>query len=167
MSEVGTAKISYDGTLNDLYENDINKFVEYNIHDVRLVKLLNDKLDFIEIARGLAHVGHVAYEDIFMSSRYLEGAILTYLKNKKIVAPNKPKHRAKKKEDKKFVGAYVQEPQKGKHNWVYDLDITSMYPSCIMSLNISPETKIGKITGWNQEEFLNKNNSHETRRRWE
>ena len=157
-SEVGTAKISYDGTLNDLYENDINKFVEYNIHDVRLVKLLNDKLDFIEIARGLAHVGHVAYEDIFMSSRYLEGAILTYLKNKKIVAPNKPKHRAKKKEDKKFVGAYVQEPQKGKHNWVYDLDITSMYPSCIMSLNISPETKIGKITGWNQEEFLNKNN---------
>ena len=93
-----------------------------------------------------------------MSSRYLEGAILTYLKNKKIVAPNKPKHRAKKKEDKKFVGAYVQEPQKGKHNWVYDLDITSMYPSCIMSLNISPETKIGKITGWNQEEFLNKNN---------
>ena len=106
----------------------------------------------------MAHVGHVAYEDIFMSSRYLEGAILTYLKNKKIVAPNKPKHRAKKKEDKKFVGAYVQEPQKGKHNWVYDLDITSMYPSCIMSLNISPETKIGKITGWNQEEFLNKNN---------
>ena len=156
--ELGQKKVEYEGTLNDLYENDINKFVEYNIHDVRLVKLLNDKLDFIEIARGLAHVGHVPYEDIFMSSRYLEGAILTYLKNKKIVAPNKPKHRAKKKEDKKFVGAYVQEPQKGKHNWVYDLDITSMYPSCIMSLNISPETKIGKITGWNQEEFLNKNN---------
>ena len=156
--ELGKKKVEYEGTLNDLYENDINKFVEYNIHDVRLVKLLNDKLDFIEIARGLAHVGHVSYEDIFMSSRYLEGAILTYLKNKKIVAPNKPKHRIKKKDDKKFVGAYVQDPQKGKHNWVYDLDITSMYPSCIMSLNISPETKIGKINGWNPEEFLNKNN---------
>ena len=52
----------------------------------------------------------------------------------------------------------MQDPIKGKHNWVYDLDITSMYPSCIMSLNISPETKIGKIQGWNPEEFLKKNN---------
>ena len=156
--ELGQKKVEYEGTLNDLYENDINKFIKYNIHDCRLVKLLNDKLNFIEIARGLAHVGHVPYEDIFMSSRYLEGAILTYLKNKKIVAPNKPKHRIKKKDVKKFVGAYVQEPQKGKHSWVYDLDITSMYPSCIMSLNISPETKIGKIKGWNPEEFLKKDN---------
>ena len=156
--ELGQKKVEYEGTLNDLYENDINKFIKYNIHDCRLVKLLNDKLNFIEIARGLAHVGHVPYEDIFMSSRYLEGAILTYLKNKKIVAPNKPKHRIKKKDVKKFVGAYVQEPQKGKHSWVYDLDITSMYPSCIMSLNISPETKIGKIIGWNPEEFLKKDN---------
>ena len=156
--ELGQKKVEYEGTLNDLYENDINKFIKYNIHDCRLVKLLNDKLNFIEIARGLAHVGHVPYEDIFMSSRYLEGAILTYLKNKKIVAPNKPKRRIKKKDMKKFVGAYVQEPQKGKHSWVYDLDITSMYPSCIMSLNISPETKIGKIKGWNPEEFLKKDN---------
>ena len=45
---------------------------------------------------------------------------------------------------------------KGKHNWVFDLDITSMYPSCIMSLNISPETKIGKLEGWSPEEFIKK-----------
>ena len=90
-----------------------------------------------------------------MSSRYLEGAILVYLKKQNIVAPNKPP-RPKKFSNDKFVGAYVQDPIKGKHNWVYDLDITSMYPSCIMSLNISPETKLGKIEGWNPEEFLDK-----------
>ena len=56
--------------------------------------------------------------------------------------------------DKKFAGAYVQDPQRGKHDWVYDLDITSMYPSVIMSLNISPEMKIGKVIGWNPEEFI-------------
>jgi DNA polymerase elongation subunit (family B) len=71
------------------------------------------------------------------------------------VAPNKPP-RPKKFSDDKFTGAYVQEPQAGKHKWVYDLDITSMYPSVIRSLNISPETKIGKVTGWNDEEFINK-----------
>ena len=29
-----------------------------------------------------------------------------------------------------------------------------MYPSVIMSLNISPETKLGKLVGWNSEEFI-------------
>ena len=151
--EVGEKKVEYEGTLNDLYENDLNKFVQYNLQDVKLVKKLDDKLDFIEIARGLAHLGHVPYEDVFMSSRYLEGAILVYLKKQNIVAPNKPP-RPKKFSNDKFVGAYVQDPIKGKHNWVYDLDITSMYPSCIMSLNISPETKIGKLEGWSPEEFI-------------
>ena len=151
--EVGEKKVAYEGTLNDLYENDLDKFIDYNLQDVKLVKKLDDKLDFIEIARGLAHLGHVPYEDVFMSSRYLEGAILVYLRKKNIVAPNKPKKPNKFSNDK-FVGAYVQDPIKGKHNWVYDLDITSMYPSCIMSLNISPETKIGKLEGWNPEEFI-------------
>jgi len=151
--EVGEKKIEYEGTLNDLYDNDIDKFVEYNLQDVKLVKKLDDKLDFIEIARGIAHLGHVPYEDVFMSSRYLEGAILTYLKKQNIIAPNKPP-RPNKLTDGKFTGAYVQDPQKGKHEWVFDLDITSMYPSCIMSLNISPETKIGKLEGWNPEEFI-------------
>ena len=155
--EVGEKKVEYEGTLNDLYENDLEKFVQYNLQDVKLVKKIDDKLNFIEIGRGLAHLGHVPYEDVFMSSRYLEGAILVYLRKNNIVAPNKPKNKIKKG-DKKFVGAYVQEPIKGKHNWVYDLDITSMYPSCIMSLNISPETKLGKIEGWNPEEFLKKSN---------
>ena len=153
--EIGEKKVEYEGTLNDLYENDLEKFVQYNIQDVKLVKKIDDKLDFIEIARGIAHLGHCSYEDVFMSSRYLEGAILVYLKKQGIVAPNKPK-RPKVFSNDKFVGAYVQDPQKGKHNWVYDLDITSMYPSTIRSLNISPETKIGKITGWDSKEFIKK-----------
>jgi len=153
--EVGEKKIEYDGTLNDLYDNDIEKFVQYNLQDVKLVKKLDDKLDFIEIARGIAHLGHIPYEDVFMSSRYLEGAILTYLKKQNIIAPNKPS-KLNKITDGKFAGAYVQTPKKGKHNWVFDLDITSMYPSVIMSLNISPETKIGKLEGWSPEAFLKK-----------
>ena len=155
--EVGEKKVEYEGTLNDLYENDLTTFVEYNLQDVKLIQKIDDKLDFIEIARGLAHLGHCPYEDVFMSSRYLEGAILVYLKKQNIIAPNKNYNR-KKLRGEKFEGAFVQEPIKGKHDWVYDLDITSMYPSCIMSLNISPETKLGKIEGWNPEEFIKKGN---------
>ena len=156
--EVGMKKVEYEGTLNDLYEKDLQTFIDYNIRDVRILIELDKKLDYINIARGIAHLGHVPYEDVHMSSRYLEGAILVYLKKIGVVAPNKPP-RPKKLDNDKFAGAYVQPPQKGRHEWVYDLDITSMYPSVIRSLNISPETKVGKIEGWDAEQFLNKNNN--------
>ena len=154
--EIGMKKIEYQGTLNDLYEKDLDKFIEYNIRDVRILVELDKKLDFINIARGIAHLGHVPYEDVMMSSRYLEGAILVYLKKIGVVAPNKPPRPKKMDDGDKFAGAYVQPPQRGRHDWVYDLDITSMYPSVIRSLNISPETKVGKIEGWDAEEFLKK-----------
>jgi DNA polymerase elongation subunit (family B) len=153
--EVGDAKIGYEGTLNDLYETDIQKFIDYNINDVKLIKKLDDKLDFITIARGICHLGHVPYEDILYSSRYLEGAILTYLKKIGVIAPNRdPKGKELIGRDEKIIGAYVQEPKRGKHDWVYDLDVTSMYPCIIMSLNISPETKIGKVIGWDAKQYV-------------
>ena len=153
--EVNLGKIEFEGTLNDLFDSDIEKFIEYNLHDVRIVKVLDDKLKFIELARGIAHKGHVPYEDVFFSSRYLEGAILVYLKKLGIIAPNKsPTAKFDMDGGKKFSGAYVKEPKPGRYEWVYDLDLTSMYPSIIMSLNISPEMKFGKLVGWNAEEFI-------------
>ena len=155
--EVGLGKIEYEGTLQDLYENDINKYIEYNLNDVVIVKALDDKLKLIDLARGIAHVGRVPYEDVFFSSRYLEGAILVYLKNIGVIAPNKAldaKDKMNRGVDDKFTGAYVKVPKPGRYEWVYDLDLTSMYPSIIMSLNISPEMKIGKVNGWNAQEFI-------------
>jgi DNA polymerase elongation subunit (family B) len=90
----------------------------------------------------------------------LEGACLAYLKTKGLVAPNKPKDRKEKMQalrdnnEEKFIGAYVKEPIVGKYDWIYDLDLTSLYPSIIMTLNISPETKVGKIAGWDAEHWV-------------
>ncbi len=152
--EVGIGKVEYEGTLQDLYETDINKYIEYNLNDVKIVKALDDKLQFIDLARGVGHLGHVPYEDNFFSSRYLEGAMLVYMKKVGVVAPNKQFGAKMKNNDEKFSGAYVKDPISGRHDWVFDLDLTSMYPSVIMTLNISPETKIGKLVGWNAEEFI-------------
>jgi len=154
--EVGIGKVEYEGTLNDLYETDINKFIEYNLNDVKIVKALDEKIKFIDLARGISHVGHTPYEDVYYSSRYLEGAILTYLKSNDIIAPNKDIDARKKMNDntEKFSGAYVKDPVPGRYEWVYDLDLTSMYPSIIMTLNISPEMKIGKLLGWDSREFI-------------
>ncbi len=153
--EVGIGKVEYEGTLDDLYKNDIKKFIEYNLVDVKIVKAIDDKFKLIDLAMGIAHVGHVPYEDVYFSSRYLEGALLTYLKKINVVAPNKNlKAKELMNSNEKFVGAYVMEPKPGRYEWVYDLDLTSMYPSIIMSLNISPEMKIGKLNGWDVKEFM-------------
>ena len=151
IKELGKGKTEFEGSLQNLYETDLEKFIEYNINDVELIVDLDNKKKFLELAVGISHKGRIPYEDIFYSSRYLEGAILCDLKKKKQVAPNKP---AKNNADKTFVGAFVKIPVPGFYEWVFDLDLTSLYPSIIMSLNISPETKVSKIIDWNEEDFL-------------
>ena len=159
-TELGRGKVEYEGNLDDLMENDIDTFIEYNITDVELVIELDKKLQYIDLVRGIAHVGHVPYEDFVYSSKYLEGAMLTYLKHiGGVVAPNKPADRQEKMQElrdsgeKGFIGAFVKDPVPGRYDWMYDLDLTSLYPSIIMTLNISPETKIAKIEDWNAEDF--------------
>ena len=158
--ELGRGKIEYDGNLDILFRDDIEKFIEYNLVDVELVVDFDKKLQFIDTARGICHAGHVPYEDFVYSSKYLEGALLTYLKRKNIVAPNKPADRRERMQamkdnnEEKFIGAYVKAPIVGKYEWIYDLDLTSLYPSIIMSINISPETKVGKIKDWDAQKYI-------------
>jgi len=158
--ELGKGKIEYEGNLDILFKDDIEKFIEYNLVDVELVVEFDEKLQFIDTARGICHAGHVPYEDFVYSSKYLEGAMLTYLKRKNIVAPNKPADRQERMQalrdnnEEKFIGAYVKAPIVGKYEWIYDLDLTSLYPSIIMSINISPETKVGKIKDWDAQKFI-------------
>ena len=103
---------------------------------------------------------HVPYEDFVYSSKYLEEAFTHLPKKEKLVAPNKPADREEKMQkirdnnEEKFIEAYVKPPIVGKYEWIYDLDLTSLYPSIIMTLNISPETKIGKINNWDANDFL-------------
>lgn len=151
--ELGYGKIEFEGTLETLYRDDINKFLEYNINDVKLVVEIDNKKKLIDLAIGLSHKGKIPYEDVFYPSKYLEGAILSFLKKENLVVPNKP---PRDQISHKFEGAYVKQPIPGLYDWIYDLDLTSLYPSIIMSLNISPETKLGKVVNWNELDFHNR-----------
>ena len=155
--ELGRGKIEYEGNLDQLFRDDLEKFIEYNLVDVELVVDMDKKLQFIELAQAICHAGHVFYEDFLFSSKWLEGAILTFLRRSGRVAPNKPKRTPRVEgEDSggKFTGAYVKEPKPGLYKWVYDLDLTSLYPSIIMTLNTSPETKIGKLKNYSAEDHM-------------
>ena len=155
-TELGRGKIEYDGDLDDLFVTDIHKFIEYNMTDVDLVFELDEKLQLINLARTICHKGHVPYEDVYYASKYLDGAAIVDLKRNGFVAPNKQFRFVEDEKHDKLAGAYVMPPIPGLYNWIYDLDLTALYPSIIMSLNISPETKVGVIANWKPDSLLSK-----------
>lgn len=83
-------KIEFNGSLNDLYRENKELFIDYNIRDVEILEALENKLQFINLAILISHICHTPYESIYFNTVLNEGAILTYLKRKGIVAPNKP-----------------------------------------------------------------------------
>ncbi len=153
---LGRGKIEYEGSLQSLYENDIEKFILYNIEDVDLVYEIDEKLLYIELSADLVHTCHVSYSDIYTTSFLLDGASLTYLRRKNIVAPSK---NYSKSEIEKIEGAWVKLPKPGLYEWVFDLDLKALYPTIIQTLNISPETKMGRVLNWSQDAFHNKENT--------
>ena len=125
----------YD-TFKEFYEKDWQKFIDYNIHDVRLVDQLDDKMKLIDLAFTMAYDAKVNYEDVFSQVRMWDNYIYCELNKRKIAIP--PKKEATK--DAKYAGAYVKEPKPGFYDWVVNFDLNSLYPHLIMQYNISPET---------------------------
>lgn len=135
--ELNERKLHYDGTMTDFYRNDFQKFVEYNIKDVDLVKKLEDKLKLLELSLALAYNAKVNLPDVFSQVRTWDTIIYHDLTKRRIVVP--PRRTSEK--DSKYEGAYVKEPIVGKHDWVVSFDLDSLYPHLIMQYNLSPETK--------------------------
>ena len=141
--ELGSKKLDHSefDTFKEFYEGDWQKFIEYNIHDVRLVDQLDDKMKLIELAYTMAYDAKVNYEDVFSQVRMWDNYIYCELLRRKIAIPPK-KESATKTE--KYAGAYVKEPKPGFYDWVVSFDLNSLYPHLIMQYNISPETLLDK-----------------------
>ena len=169
-AELGEKKLDYSeyGTLNELYKQDYQKFLDYNIKDVVLVERLDDKMKLIEQACTIAYDAGVNLVDSLTSVRMWDVIIHNFLMSKNQVVPPKVI------EDKAFQveGAYVKDPQVGMHNWVVSFDLNSLYPHLIMQYNISPETYVrdigqrptadeiinGLYNNENIKDFMNKHN---------
>ena len=127
-------------TFKDWYTKDFQSFIEYNIMDVEIVDKLEDKMKLIELVLAMAYDAKVNYTDVLGSTKYWDILIYNYLRQKKIVIPQK----IPKTKPDKFEGAYVKEPQVGMHKWVMSFDLNSLYPHLIMQYNISPETLVAQ-----------------------
>jgi DNA polymerase elongation subunit (family B) len=153
VEEVGQ-KVEYDGSLADLYK-DWQKYVEYNVQDVRILRKLEEKKKFISLLITFCYGCRVPFEQYQKTTRVLDGAFISSLSSERIVLPDviRPDDDLSMstdddnddEEDSQYVGGYVKTPIAGMHDWVLSFDATSLYPSIMMGWNISPETKIGVI----------------------
>lgn len=141
--ELGEKKIAYEGTLDQLYNNDFKTFIEYNRQDTALLDRLDKKLKFLDLANTLAHENTVLLQTTMGAVAVTEQAIINESHRRGFIVPNRPKR--DDTENTNAAGAYVAYPKEGIHDWVGSLDINSLYPSAIRALNMGPETIIGQL----------------------
>ncbi len=138
--ELGENKLDYSEylSLHNLYTRNYQKFIDYNIHDVTLVSMIENKTRLIELAATLAYDNKVNFEDVFSQVRMWDSIIYNHLLKRNIIVP--PKNDNKK--SSQYEGAYVKDPRVGMCGWGVSFDLDGLYPHLIMMYNISPETLI-------------------------
>jgi DNA polymerase elongation subunit (family B) len=153
--EVGEKKVAYEGSLDKLYNEDFEKFIEYNRQDVMLLVKIDNKLKFIDLSNDLAHTNGVLLATTMGSVLLIDNAITNRAHDLGQWVPARPPRDFRSDasefdedddgEPKGIVGAYVADPVQGMHEWIGGVDINSLYPSAIRTLNMSKETVVGQI----------------------
>jgi DNA polymerase elongation subunit (family B) len=140
--ELGEGKISYNAvSLGELAYTDWKTFVDYNIQDVHLLVKLEEKLKFLEIARMLSYKGCTNFESALGKVSIVTGAVAIQASKQGYIIPTFI-HKADRES---YEGGFVRDPEKGIQKAIVSFDVNSLYPNTIITLNISPETKLGKI----------------------
>ena len=150
--ELGERKTQYEGTLDQLYNNDFKTFIEYNRQDCALLDRLDKKLKFIDLANTLAHENTVLLQTTMGAVAVTEQAIINEAHRRGFQVPNRKK--MDERDEGQAAGAYVAYPKEGIHDWIGSLDINSLYPSAIRALNMGPETIIGQLRTDSTEEYI-------------
>jgi DNA polymerase elongation subunit (family B) len=149
--ELKEGKIDFgSGNLASLSKSDWDLFVKYNIQDVRLLVKLDETLKYLNLVRILSYKGFIPFEKATGKVSMITGAIAhEALLQGKMIPTFKSEN-----EKKEYVGGYVHEPERGLRESLVSYDANSLYPNTIISLNISPETKLGKIISKENDDFF-------------
>lgn len=137
---IGMNKIKYDGDLQKLYETDYSTYVFYNAIDSILVQLIDKRFKTLNNIYTQALYCKEKIGSCFSKIALTEALFFNYFYNHDIkVIPN----RQEDVERGTLIGAYVRTPTPGKHDFVCCNDFASLYPSSIITCNMSIENLVG------------------------
>lgn len=148
--ELGEGKTAYNATnLAQLSEDNWELFVDYNIQDVALLVKLDEKLRFLQIMRTIAYKGFTSLEATMGKIQVIQGAIAeAALQQGKIIGTFTNEDMGK------YSGGFVKEIEPGLREHIITFDANSLYPNTLITLNLSPETKVGKIVHTDKEKDI-------------
>ena len=137
-AELGKGKLDYKSkekrSLVQLYDEDFQTYVDYNIEDTTLVGEIDNKRQYIRLAVNMTYMSKCLFPDVFGTVGIWDAYLYNTLLSSKVLCPPK-----KTNQKQKFPGGWVEEPERGLHGWNMVFDIASSYPNSIISYNISPE----------------------------
>lgn len=177
--ETGERKVAYEGNLDKLYKEDFRTFIDYSRQDVMLLVKIDEKKKYIQLSSQIAHQNRVLFPTTLGSVSLVEQAITHEVHSRGMVVPTKKTDYdndyseeiiddieygeeddsddslvKNKDNDIPAIGAYVAKPKIGIHKFIGCVDINSLYPSTIRSLNMSLETIIGQARTTYTDEFV-------------
>lgn len=136
-SELKRKKLDYSdvGNLQNLFDEDFNKFIFYNVIDVDIVEGLDNKLKLVDLVMSLAYKTGANWPDMVSPVKTWDVLIYNTLADENIMIPYKvsPPRR------ESYVGAYVKEPTPRRYKWILSFDLNSLYPHLQMQYNLSPD----------------------------
>jgi len=126
--------------IDNLYKNNQQKLVDYNLKDSELVYKILYKTSAIQLTIQRSMITGMTLERVRASVASLDSLFLRYAKQHKIVL-NSSRFSEK---DEPFKGGYVMNSKPGIYDYVLVLDFKSLYPSIIRTLNIDPYSFVKK-----------------------
>jgi DNA polymerase elongation subunit (family B) len=151
------AKIKYTGSLQDLYNDNFQKYVYYNVVDSILVYYIHQQLKSMEVLLTLSTITRMP---LYKSASPV--AVTESLMARKLVNDNVKIGVDYNKEDGQkegqYAGAFVKQPITGYYSGVSAFDFASLYPSVMRQFNISPDSYIEQVSEGEVEERRKDNN---------
>lgn len=138
--ELNVGKLKYEGSISKLRETNHQRYISYNIIDVYRVIQIDMKRQFINLSLSMGYYAKMQIQSVFSPIKTWDAIIFNSLKEQKKVIPQLRSHPVLP-----YPGAFVKEPEPNSYKYVMSFDLTSLYPSIIRQVNISPETLVGQF----------------------
>lgn len=138
--ETKKGKLAYDGPINKLRETNHQRYISYNIIDVESVQAIDKVRGFIDLAISMSYYAKMPFGGVMSPIKTWDAIIFNSLKADNKVIPQSRQHIKQT-----YPGAYVFEPIPAAYRCVMSFDLTSLYPSIIRQVNISPECLVGQF----------------------
>jgi len=151
--ELGVGKERYPGDIGDLWEDDPEQLLKYNLRDVELCVELDRDQGVVPFWNEVRQFVGCKIEDATTPGDAVDMYVLHKLHDQ-YVLPSKGQQ-----ESEDYEGGAVFDPITGVRENVSVLDLKSLYPMCMVTTNASPETKVDPTT-YDGDTYVAPNGTH-------